>query len=151
MVQGMLVALCTLSLNFLTGGHYWVSITGLAVYLGFFSLGMGPGAWLIPSETFSMTIRANAISIATLMNRTTSAIMASSCLSLATFFGWHGFFFLLALICIGVSVFFYVYLPETKGKSLEEMNKYFADITGDRSLVEAELKSRAIHNAVEIS
>jgi len=147
----MFVALSTLSLNFLTGGHYWITITALAAYLGFFSLGMGPGAWLIPSETFSMTIRANAMSLATLLNRATSAIMASSCLSLATFLTWPGFFFLLAIICVCVSVFFHIYLPESKGKSLEEMNKYFADITGDQSLVEAEMKSTPVHHDVEIS
>jgi len=147
----MCIALSTISSNFLVGGHYWISITSLAFYLGFFSLGMGPGAWLIPSETFSTTIRANGMSIATVMNRVTSAIMASSCLSLATILTWPGFFILLAIICICVAAFFYVYLPESKGKSLEEMNKYFADLTGDQSLVEAEMRSRPLHNEVDIS
>ena len=35
-----------------------------ALYLAFFSLGMGPGAWLIPSEVFSTMIRAKAMSAA---------------------------------------------------------------------------------------
>lgn len=32
----------------------------------------------------------------------------------------------------------YVYLPETKGRPLEDMSQYFAEITGDRSILEAE-------------
>ena len=32
----------------------------------------------------------------------------------------------------------YVYLPETKGRSLEDMSQYFGEITGDRSIFEAE-------------
>jgi hypothetical protein len=34
----------------------------------------------------------------------------------------------------------YIYLPETKGKTLEEMAVYFAEITGDRSILDAEEK-----------
>ena len=41
-----------------------VSVVGLALFLGFYSLGMGPGAWLIPSEVFSTMIRAKAMSVA---------------------------------------------------------------------------------------
>jgi hypothetical protein len=37
----------------------------------------------------------------------------------------------LAVMTLGVAAFIYVYLPETKGKSLEEMLQYFADITSD--------------------
>mmetsp|Transcript_22363 Transcript_22363/g.52637 ORF Transcript_22363/g.52637 Transcript_22363/m.52637 type:complete len:263 (+) Transcript_22363:224-1012(+) len=43
------------------------TITGLALYLAFFSIGMGPGAWLIPSEVFSLSIRAKAMSVATFL------------------------------------------------------------------------------------
>jgi hypothetical protein len=32
----------------------------------------------------------------------------------------------------------YIYLPETKGRALEDMSQYFAEITGDRSVLEAE-------------
>jgi hypothetical protein len=51
---------------------------------------------------------------------------------------WGGFFALLSSICLLVIVFFYFYLPETKGKSLEEMSVFFAQITGDNSILEVE-------------
>lgn len=64
--------------------------------------------------------------------------MASSFLSLAELLTWPGFFFALALICLASGMFLFQYLPETKGKSLEEMSFYFASITGDRSILDAE-------------
>jgi predicted MFS family arabinose efflux permease len=88
--------------------------------------------------------------MATFLNRVTSAVMASSCLSLATFLTWPGFFFFLAFICVLVYIFYYVYLPETKGKSLEEMNKYFVEITGNGTVVEAEMRPKPVHDS-EIS
>ena len=115
-----------------------VALFGLASYLAFFSIGMGPGAWLIPSEVFSTMIRAKAMSVATFMNRVTATIMSSTFLSVATAMSWSGFFILLSIICLVVLAWMYVYLPETKGRPLEDMSLYFAEITGDRSILEAE-------------
>jgi MFS family permease len=62
---GMSVALFLVSFSFMGDGSRKVlSVFGLALYLSFFSVGMGPGAWLIPSEVFSTMIRAKAMSVA---------------------------------------------------------------------------------------
>mmetsp|Transcript_9915 Transcript_9915/g.20844 ORF Transcript_9915/g.20844 Transcript_9915/m.20844 type:complete len:627 (-) Transcript_9915:159-2039(-) len=114
------------------------AVFGLALYMAFFSVGMGPGAWLIPSEVFSTMIRAKAMSVATFMNRVTATIMSSTFLSVANAMSWAGFFILLAVVCLLILVWMYIYLPETKGRPLEEMSQYFAEITGDRSITEAE-------------
>jgi len=113
-------------------------IVGLALYLAFFSVGLGPGAWLIPSEVFSTSIRIKAMSIATFMNRLSATIMASSILTMVNLLSWTGYFFMLAVICIMIAYFFILYLPETKSRSLESMTVYFAEITGDDSILEAE-------------
>ena len=113
-------------------------VAGLALYLAFFSTGVGPGSWLIPSEVFSVSIRAKAMSVATTMNRATATLMSSTFLSTAHAMGFGAFFCLLGIICVIVLVFLYTYLPETKGRSLEDMSIYFAEITGDRSVLEAE-------------
>jgi hypothetical protein len=47
---------------------------------------------------------------------------------------------MLAAISVVVFIFIYALLPETKGRSLEDMSLYFAEITGDDSLLEAERK-----------
>ena len=93
---------------------------------------------LIPAEVFPTCIRAKAMSVATFCNRVTATLMASTFLSTANAISYAGFFFLLAVICVIFSAFFYFVLPETKGRSLEDMSLYFAEITGDRSVLEAE-------------
>jgi MFS family permease len=114
------------------------AIIGLSIYLSFFSIGMGPVAWLIPSEIFPTSIRAKAMSLATLCNRIVATVMASTFLSTAKAIGWGPFFVLLAAVSIVVLIFVFLFLPETKGRSLEEMTLYFAEITGDNDILEAE-------------
>ena len=78
------------------------------------------------------------MSVATFSNRLTATIMASTFLSTANAISYAGFFFLLSAICVVCFAFLYIFLPETKGRSLEDMSLYFAEITGDRSVLEAE-------------
>eukprot|EP00934_Nitzschia_sp_Nitz4_P007407 Nitzschia sp. Nitz4//scaffold58_size112336//36048//38913//NITZ4_004026-RA/size112336-processed-gene-0.63-mRNA-1//1//CDS//3329554968//7397//frame0 len=150
---GMAIALVLTSVSFFGGaskGSAW-AIGGLSLYLSFFSIGMGPGAWLIPSEVFATSIRAKAMSMATFFNRITATIMASTFLSVVGRTGWGAFFVALAVVCSIVALFFYMYLPETKGHTLEDMSVYFAEITGDESILEAEKQvQRDMGHAVEM-
>jgi hypothetical protein len=135
----MFVALMMVAFNFLgSSANSGFSVFALALYLAMFSLGIGPGAWLIPSEVFPTCIRAKAMSVSTFCNRATATLMASTFLSTAQAITYAGFFFLLAGICVVFFGFFYFILPETKGRSLEDMSLYFAEITGDQSVLEAE-------------
>lgn len=137
---GMAVSLLMVSLAFFiqSDASAGVTIVGLGMYLSFFSIGMGPGAWLIPSEVFATCIRAKAMSVATTLNRATATLMSSTFLSTANGVGWGGFFLMLSFICLIVALFLYFFLPETKGRSLEEMAIFFAEITNDRTILEAE-------------
>ena len=82
------------------------------------------------------------MSVAILPNRITATIMASTFLSVADALTWPGFFLLLAGVCLASTAFLYHYLPETKGKSLEQMAVYFAEVTGDRSILDVEERVR---------
>lgn len=141
-MTGMAAALFVVSVAFYgsTKPNTIFIVIGLAVYLAFFSLGMGPGAWLIPSEVFATCIRAKAMSVATFANRATATIMSSTFLSTAKAMTWAAYFFLLSVVCLIVAMFVYFFLPETMGRSLEDMSVYFAEITGDESILEAEAK-----------
>lgn len=143
---GMSVSFIIVSLSFIggtTAASETAVIVGLALYLAFFSIGMGPATWTIASEVFPTTIRAKAMSLATFGNRATATIFSSSFLSVANAMGWSPFFIMMAVICLVILVWIYIYLPETKGRHLEEMTQYFAEITGDTSVMEAE---RALHD-----
>ena len=119
-----------------------INLYFLSPLQAFFSIGMGPATWTIASEVFTTTIRAKAMSLATFGNRATATIFASSFLSVANAMGWSPFFIMMAVVCLVILIWIYIYLPETKGRHLEEMAQYFADITGDMSVIEAE---RALH------
>lgn len=135
----MAISLFLISSTFVVDvGSQSIGMIALAGYLGFFSLGMGPGAWLIPSEVFSTTIRAKAMSMATFLNRVTATVVTSTFLTVTKTITMAGTFFMLGVVCLVVCGFFYVYLPETKGRSLEDMSVYFAEITGDTAIIEAE-------------
>lgn len=150
------MALILISMDFLGNKSRGTgfAIFGLALYMSFFSIGMGPGGWLIPSEIFPTSIRAKAMSVATFFNRIAATLMSSTFLSTANAIGWGGFFLMLAAICVLVGAFIFFFLPETRGRSLEDMSIYFAEITGDKSILDAEAKiiqEREKSGAVEMT
>jgi len=141
------------SISFIRENGSTFAIVGLSLYLSFFSIGMGPVAWLVPSEIFPTSIRAKGMSIATFFNRIVATLMASTFLSTANAISWAGFFLLLACVCGVVFIFVFVLLPETKGRSLEDMALYFAEITDDSDVLRAEKQvtaSRENQGAVEL-
>jgi len=144
-LAGMALSLLAISIAFFVNDNVTAgfTVTGLAFYLAFFSIGMGPGAWLIPSEVFASVVRAKAMSVAATGNRITATLMAVTFLSTATGIGWGGFFLMMCIVALIVLVFLYCFLPETRGRSLEDMSVYFAEVTGDQFILEAEQKLRA--------
>lgn len=108
------------------------------------------GAWLIPSEVFASCIRAKAMSVATFANRVTATLMSSTFLSTANAMGWGGFFLVLCSVSLVVCAFVYFFLPETRGRSLEEMSLYFAEITNDTFVLEAEANIASRRREVEL-
>lgn len=151
---GMAASLVLVAAAFSFGDQPLATFTvllGMALYLSFFSVGMGPGAWLIPSEVFATVIRAKAMSVATCASRIVATFMASSFLTLADTIGWSIFFCLLAGVCLAVCAFFRMYLPEAKGRSLEEMSLVFAELTGDRTLLDAEAELEKLRQEPTVS
>jgi len=138
---GMAAALMMLSVNFFGGSHSAsFSIFILSIYLAMFSLGLGPGAWLVQAEIFSNVIRAKAMSVATFANRVIATLISSTFLSTAGAMSWSAFFFMMSLVCLIVLMFLYYFLPETKCRPLEDMSVYFAEITSDRKMLDAEAR-----------
>lgn len=150
---GMSGALVLTSFSFMGKNQSTFAFIGLGLYLSFFSIGMGPAAWLIPSEIFPTSIRAKGMSVATFFNRIVATLMSSTFLSTAKAIGWTPFFLMLAAVCVVIFVFVFFLMPETKGRSLEDMSLYFAEITGDSGILEAEkqiIANRVGQGAVEM-
>ena len=99
-------------------------------YVIAFEIGLGPGCWLVPSECFYNDIRMRAMSLATFANRCTTTGVVGTAISIQRAWSWSGFYAWYGSVCLTGAVFLFVFLPETKGKSLEQMYTYFEKITG---------------------
>ena len=118
------------------GTAFSVGLPVLAVaatwcYMMSFSLGIGPGCWLVASEVFPLVIRAKCMALATVANRVFSSLIASTFLSWAGAMSYAGYFYFFTALSVVIWATLYVYLPETSGKSLEAMSEYFASLFGD--------------------
>ncbi|CAI9100033.1 OLC1v1036951C2 [Oldenlandia corymbosa var. corymbosa] len=93
--------------------------------VGFFSIGMGPIAWVYSSEIFPLRLRAQGCSVGVAVNRFTSGIVLITFISLYKAITIGGSFFLYGGVATLAWIFFYTLLPETRGRSLEEMEELF--------------------------
>lgn len=105
--------------------HGWMVAVGLFLFMGFFALGPGVCVWLALSELMPTRIRSNGMSIALVINQLVSTALSGIFLPFVSKHGYSSMFFLFAgftVIYFLVAVFL---LPETKGKTLEEIEAHF--------------------------
>lgn len=114
--------------------------------VGFFSIGMGPIPWVYSSEVFPLRLRAQGCGLGVAANRLTSGILLIIFIPLYKAITIGGAFYLFSGITVVAWVFFYTLLPETRGRSLEEMEALFGTFFKWRSTMR-ELNSKT--NAVE--
>ncbi|KAH9303446.1 hypothetical protein KI387_015029 [Taxus chinensis] len=93
--------------------------------VAFFSIGMGPVNWVLGSEIFPLRLRAKAASLGVGVNRSMSGVVSISFLSVKNAITVPGTFFLFAGISGLCATFIYFCVPETKGKTLEEIVAFF--------------------------
>ena len=103
----------------------WLIILGLGVYLFFFAPGMGPMPWTINSEIYPLWARSTGNSLATSTNWAFNLLVSMTFLSLTEAITKQGTFYLYTGIAFIGLVYFYSVLPETKGVTLEEVEKIF--------------------------
>lgn len=102
-------------------------VVAVCADVSFFSIGLGPITWVYSSEIFPTRLRAQGTSLAISVNRLVSGAVAMSFLSISRALTFGGMFFVLSGIMVAATVFLYFFLPETKGKSLEEIETLFED------------------------
>ena len=95
------------------------------VYVGSFAISLGPVFWLLISEIYPLRIRGMAMSVATMINWGANLIVALTFLTLIQRIGRPGTFWLYAAVGVMSWLFAYRLVPETKGKSLEEIEAHW--------------------------
>ncbi|CAM8935375.1 hypothetical protein QQ045_013276 [Rhodiola kirilowii] len=141
-VAGMIISLFTLAtcLTIIDQSTQKVSwaiilcIITVVSFVGSFSIGLGPIAWVYSSEIFPLRLRAQGASMGVAANRLLSGVISMSFLSLSKAVTIGGTFYLFAGIATVSWVFFYTLLPETQGKTLEEIQALFGNLNWKREL-----------------
>lgn len=118
------------SLGFV-GAAFYHKAAGMVVfgemvgYILAFGIGLGPVMWLLISEIYPTKIRGQAMSLATLSVWGANWLVAVTFLSLLNFAGPARTFWLYGGISVAAFVFCYIFVPETKGRSLEEIEHHW--------------------------
>ena len=103
----------------------WLTAVCIFTFGAFFAVGPGVCVWLALSELMPTRIRSNGMSIALLINQAVSTAIAAVFLPSVGKHGYATMFFIFA----GCTVVYFItaafFLPETKGKTLEEIEEHF--------------------------
>jgi MFS transporter, SP family, galactose:H+ symporter len=130
---GMGVALTLVGLAFQRRTTGKAVFYAVVVYIVFFGIGLGPVVWLLISEIYPTKIRGKAMSLATLTVWGANWVVAGTFLSLIHGVGFSGTFWIYAVICLFAFLFCLAFVPETKNKSLEDIERHWRQFAGNRS------------------
>jgi sugar porter (SP) family MFS transporter len=111
-----------------------VAIAGLVIFVCSFAVGLGPVFWLMISEIYPLRIRGVAMSVVTVTNWGMNLAVAVTFLTLVGVLGRGGTFWLYGIIAVGAWVFCYRLVPETKGKTLEQIEAHWRSGKQSREL-----------------
>jgi len=102
----------------------WVCLVMVYLFVSSFAYSWGPIGWIYPSEIYPLRIRAKATSITTSSNWLFNFIIAQIFPALLNSIQW-GVLLLFAGFSISMAAWVWLSVPETKGKSLEEIDQLF--------------------------
>jgi SP family myo-inositol transporter-like MFS transporter 13 len=108
-----------------TSRNGWLVAITLFIFMAFFAVGPGVCVWLALSELMPTRIRSNGMSIALVLNQAVSTTIAAVFLPTVGKYGYSTMFFGFAACTVIYFVTATWFLPETKGKTLEEIEAHF--------------------------
>jgi SP family sugar porter-like MFS transporter len=128
----MIFGFCGLSILYLIFGLFYqmelkgfIMLASVLTGIAIFAMTIAPTTWVVLSEIFPNKVRGIAMSIATLALWSACFILTSLFPVVNKLAGASGTFWLFGVICAIGFLFILKYLPETKGKSLEEIEREF--------------------------
>lgn len=104
----------------------WTGIAFIYIYDINFSYSFAPIGWVLPSEIFNLGNRSKAMSITTSTTWMCNFIIGLVTPDMLSSIGWGTYIFF-AAFCLLALAFTYFFIPETRGKSLEDMDVVFGD------------------------
>ncbi|KAK2489460.1 hypothetical protein MC885_005616 [Smutsia gigantea] len=106
----------------------WLSLASLLLYVAAFSIGLGPMPWLVLSEIFPGGIRGRAMALTSSMNWGINLLVSLTFLTVTDLIGLPWVCFIYTIMSLASLVFVVVFIPETKGCSLEQISMELANV-----------------------
>jgi SP family galactose:H+ symporter-like MFS transporter len=132
-IIGMVASLAVLAVTFAVSGDSSsfsatsvITIAALWVYVAFFAFSLGPIVWVVIAEIFPVSARGPGNAVATTVNWVGNLVVSLTFLSLIDLLGDSGTFALYAVIGLASIAFVRSRVPETKGRTLEEIQETIA-------------------------
>ena len=113
------------ALKGLCGAKGYVTVGAMVLYLLCFGIGMSPVPWAINSEIYPLRVRTACVGIATAANWITNFIVAATFLSLQDLVSKPGAFWLYGGVAVLGAIWLWRAMPETAGRSLEQIEAIF--------------------------
>jgi len=128
-IAGMIVTLTALGLSFQisnpSGQLAWIAVICLMGYVASFAISLGPIFWLLIAEIYPLKIRGLAEGTAATFNWGSNFIVSLTFLTLVEKLGASSTFLLYALASVASWLFAYYLVPETKGRTLEQIEAFW--------------------------
>jgi len=128
-IAGMAITLGLLGLAFHVSGKsaalIWVAVMSMMVYVGSFAISLGPIFWLLISEIYPLKIRNSADGLSAAFNWGSNLLVSLTFLTLLQMIGPARTFWSYGFFAVGAWIFSYFGVPETKGRTLEEIEEFW--------------------------
>lgn len=104
----------------------WIPLVSLITYNLFFAVGYGPIPWILLGELFPLRVKGFASGLSTAFNWFCAFLITKEFSHMLTSMGQYGTYFFFATSCLFSCIFVFIFLPETKGHSFDEIEEMFA-------------------------
>jgi sugar porter (SP) family MFS transporter len=132
-LTGIIISLAILGLGYLLpsleGLVSLITFAGLILYIMSFAVSFGVVLWVVLPEIFPLKVRGSAMSVCTILHWSSNLLVSLTFLPLINAIGEAPVFFGYCVISIGAFAFVYFLMPETKGRSLEQIETDLRDKT----------------------
>jgi SP family galactose:H+ symporter-like MFS transporter len=130
-IAGMVVTLGVLGWAFhssnRTGSLAWLAVISMMLYVASFAISLGPIFWLLIAEIYPLRVRSSSEGLAATFNWSSNLLVSLTFLTLLQVIGAPRTFWLYGLFAIGAWLFSYRLVPETKGRTLEEIENFWRE------------------------
>jgi hypothetical protein len=121
-----------------------LAVVSMMLYVAAFAISLGPIFWLLISEIYPLKIRSSTEGLSAAFNWGSNLVVSLTFLTLVQVLGASSTFWLYGVLAVGAWIFSYYYVPETKGRTLEQIESFWRTAALTHS-------SRAAHVATRTS